>query len=250
MGLFQFLVNCTLSDIRPKSIQNKQLQTSETNSSLEMISKTLDVGLQSKSWTKLKKLQFVLVDDWKSSFVRNFTILKNNTTKMKVEIFSNGEMILEILEGSQKGEVYGIHSGFCYKGVKMTKDNSSSLKTYIESLRLYLLMAIHLEKYPYILTASSEDPSYSIVFASNSEEALSSKSDQYLYYLDSKTGLVSYVQFTYREVFSFYKGFLKLDQYQSYGNKKFPNRIQIQDEMNSTEYVHSIQIEKFLVEEN
>jgi hypothetical protein len=249
VGLFQFLVNCTLSDIRPKSIRNQKLQVSDTNKSLELISKSLDTGLQSKNWTQWKKLEIVLVDDWKSSFVRNFTILKNNTTKMKVEIFPNGEMVLEILEGSQKGEIYGIQSGFCYKGLSVTKDNSSSLKTYIESLRLYLLMAINLEKYKFILPVSSEDSSFSIYFATNSEEALSSNSDQYLYYLDAKTGLVSYVQFTYREVFSFYKGFLKLDQYQSYKNKKFPNRIQIQDEIKSKEYVHSIQIEKFLIEE-
>ncbi|MDX1961466.1 MAG: hypothetical protein SFU98_23055 [Leptospiraceae bacterium] len=238
-----FISSCLLSDVRTDSLKKEKIDSSKAK---EYISKNLNSIHKTNSWQEISELEFILVDEWASSFIRGLTILPENKQKLKVRLQTkSGEITIEFLDGKEKGKIFGIEKNLSYLGNK--KENFPKAKIYLESLSLYLRLTFLLENFKLYGLASEEytieNKKFTQIFATNGLENPESKFDQYLFLINS-LGKIENIIFTYREVFDFYKGNLKLENYDKLKDIEYPKLITINDSPKDTNFTHRLIIEK------
>ncbi len=240
-------------------------------------------------------LEIVLIDDWASGFLRGFTPLPEDRTRLLLHITaapqtasSPAPTILAYPLGS--GETvplpgagdsdplkarlhFGIRPhgdaapGAFYADPARPDDNrrgadADDVRVYLESLWLYLSLALQLAADPaartdsYALAAASA-PGPEKQSAGSSEQkferllvtpggsAPAETRDQFLLWYDSGSRLIRFVEFTYRDVFSFYQGALVYPADANSGSfpAGLPARVSVTDGVEESEAVHTLILE-------
>jgi hypothetical protein len=251
IAFFPFLPSCKLADIRPKVLENSGFNPDLKSKALTLISNPIEGKLKSGDWKSLKQVQFTIKDVWHSNTVRFFTPIKEPEQRMKVFIdFEKNSMEVEMLNGKDKGLYLGIAKSDAYQispdtGKVFTGDDE--VRVYLESLRLYLTLiwnAKNFEILQYAGDAQILGKKYESIYLTSVQVDATPDTDQYVLYLDNESGAVEWIEFTYREIFSWYKGVLKFGYYEDWDGKLFPRRITILDKFNDSDFVHEIRIER------
>lgn len=252
LALFlSFSLTCKLADIKPLHLANAQENLDLEIKAKKVINNPQYPKFLPGDWKKSKQLQFTIKDVWKSRIVRFFTPVKEPEQRMKVQInFEKDTMEIEFLNGPNAGQILGLSKREPYQiapdtGKVFTGDNE--VKLYLESLRFYILLVWNVQTYS-TLQYAGESPrfgkNYDLIYASTKPGAATAETDQVLAYYEKSTGALEWVEFTYREVFPFYKGVLKLGSYEDWNGRLFPRKISILDSFEDSDFVHEIQIER------
>jgi hypothetical protein len=243
--LFIF-IHCSPSDLRSTKIKLKVNSGSEKSLVISNLNSLLEKGLRPQDKKEKFKFKAVFKDTWSSSLLRRFTILTTNSQKMQIEVEKNGDVKLEILDGTNSIQNYRVKDHLVYyeKDEKPTKDDRA--KIYIESLVTYISLPMLISEFSILLDESNED--FYSVFATNESPEPDPKRDQYVYRFDKKKKELDHILFTYRDVFQSYQGVLQYSNYLESGSQKYPSKIQIKDTLKDATSVHEIQILEFFIE--
>ncbi|GBF51199.1 putative lipoprotein [Leptospira ryugenii] len=253
-SILTILCSCKLADLRPKELAQTGINPDLKQKGLTIITNPIEPAMKPDDWKRYKQIQFTLKDVWHSKAVRFFTPIKENEQRMKVFLdFEKDSMEIELLNGVNKGIYYGLVKKDVYQispdtGKVFTGDDE--VRVYLESLRLYLLMVWNLKNYEIIQYAGDIQllgKTYERVYLTNVQVDANPDVDQYLAYFEKETGALEWVEFTYRELFSWYKGTLKFGYYENWEGKQFPRRISILDKFDDPDFVHEIRIERIEV---
>lgn len=170
---------------------------------------------------------------------------------MKAHIdFEKDTIEVEMLNGQNKGIVYGLVKKDVYQIAPDTGKvftGEDEVRIYLESLRLYLLLAWKIRDYEILLYSGEMERlgrNYETVYATTVQAEATPDTDQYLAYYERETGAIEWVEFTYRELFSWYKGVIKFGYYEDWNGKLYPRRITILDKFTDVDFVHEIRIER------
>jgi|GEM_PF-1084619 len=247
-----FLIStCQLADIRPLSLTNSEGNPQIKIRAAQIWVNPPNLKFVRGDWGKTPVVQFVLTDVWNSSFVRFFTPVPIPEQRLKVTIDrSKSQFIAEFLNGPKSGLILGLDKREPFQiapdtGKVYTGDDE--VRVYLESLQFYLQIVWELNKYPIFQYAGESQKlgmEYQMLYATKGKPEAHPENDQILAYLESRTGALEYVEFTYREVFKSYKGLLKLGTYEDWNGKLFPRKISILDNWDSTQFVHEIRIDR------
>ncbi len=248
------LFSCKLADLRPQILNSAGDNPDLKKKALFLINNPAEQRLTPEDWKNYKQIQFTVKDVWHSKFVKFFTPIKENEQRLKVQIdFEKDTIEAELLNGPEKGLVYGLAKKEPYQiahdtGKVFTGDDE--VRIYLESLRLYLLMVWKIREYEILLYSGEMQKvgkTYDSAYATTGVLEANPDSDQYLAYYDKESGALEWVEFTYRELFSWYKGVLKFGYYEDWNGKLFPKRISILASFEDQDFVHEIRIERIEV---
>lgn len=249
--LFLFFSQCSLADLRPPILANAGSNPELKRKAHQILENPVYPELTPDEWKNYKSVQFILTDIWKSKFVRFFTPIKEDEQRLRVYLdFERDAMEVEFLSGPKKGFIIGLSKKEPYQiasdtGKVYTGDDE--VRVYLESLRLYITLPWNLKKFPIALYAGSSrilGSEYETIYFTSVQVEASPDVDQYVAYLDKKTGALEWIEFTYRELFSFYRGILKFGYYEPWNDKQYPRRITILDKFGDSDFVHEIRIER------
>lgn len=244
-------VSCKLADLRPPLLANTGVNPDLQKKALSLIQNPSEQVMKPGDWKNYKQIQFTLKDVWHSKAVRFFTPIKETEQRMKVFLdFEKNVMEIEMLNGVNKGLYLGIVKKDAYQistdtGKVFTGDDE--VRIYLESLRLYLMLVWKLRDFD-IIQYSGEvkflGKEYETVYLTSVQVDATPDTDQYLAYFEKDSGALEWIEFTYRELFSWYRGILKFGYYEEWEGKYFPRRITILDKFNAEDFVHEIRIER------
>lgn len=249
--LFFVFISCSLADLRPPTLQNEGLNLNLKKKGLSVITSPPVKELTPGNWKEYKQIQFVIKDVWHSKFVRFFTPIRESEQRLRVYLdFEKDAMEVEFLGGEKKGFILGLVKKDTYQiaadtGKVFTGDDE--VRVYLESLRLYLTLPWRLTEYPIIQYAGPVQKlgqEFEVVYFTSVQANATPDTDQYVGYFEKTSGALEWMEFTYRELFSFYKGVLKFGYYESWNEKQYPRRITILDRFEDSDFVHEIRIEK------
>ncbi|WP_411824137.1 LBF_0142 family lipoprotein [Leptospira sp. 'Mane'] len=251
LSIIIFAFSCKLADLRPNIIASAGKNPDLQKKALLLINNPSDIKLAPEDWIKYKQIQFTLKDVWHSKLVKFFTPIKENEQRMKVHIDFEKDIIeIELLNGPNKGIVYGLVKKDVYQIAPDTGKvftGEDEVRIYLESLRLYLLLAWKIRDYEILLYSGETEKlgkNYETVYATTVQAEATPDTDQYLAYYERETGAVEWVEFTYRELFSWYRGVIKFGYYEDWNGKLYPRRITILDKFTDEDFVHEIRIER------
>ena len=203
------------------------------------------------NWKNYKQVQFTIKDVWHSKIVKFFTPIKESDQRMKVFLdLEKDTMEVEMLNGVNQGLYLGLTKNDVYQisadtGKVFTGDDE--VRVYIQSLRLYLMMVWKLQDFEILQYAGDSlilGENYDTIYITSVQVSATPDVDQYLAYYEKDTGALEWVEFTYRDIFSWYRGVLKFGYYENWEGKQFPRRITILDKFGDTDFVHEIRIER------
>jgi hypothetical protein len=243
--------SCKLADLRPAVLANTGLNPDLNKKALTLILNPSEQNLRPGDWKNYKQLQFTLKDVWHSKTVRFFTPIKETEQRMKVFLdFEKNAMEIEMLNGINKGLYLGIAKKDAYQispdtGKVFTGDDE--VRVYLESLRLYLMLVWKPKDFEIVQYAGDAKilgKEYETVYLTSIQVEATPDTDQYLAYYEKQSGALEWIEFTYRELFSWYKGILKFGYYEDWEGKLFPRRITILDKFNDEDFIHEIRIER------
>lgn len=250
--LFLFiLVSCGTADLRPPQLSYDKVDPELKKKGLAVVTNPPIKELTPGDWKDYKQVQFILKDVWHSNFVRFFTPIKESEIRMRVHLdFELDAMQVEFLGGEKKGLIYGLEKKTTYQIAADTGkvyNDDTEVRIYLESLRLYLTLPWRLKEFPIIQYAGSKEKqnqNYEVVYFTRVQMNANPDTDQYVGYFENKSGALEWVEFTYRELFSFYQGVLKYGFYETWNGKQYPRRITILDKFEDPDFVHELRIEK------
>ncbi len=240
-------MGCSPSDLRSPEIKKKSFTAGDKISVISTLNSFLPNGSRPQDWKEKTKWKLILTDTWSSSLLRRFTILTTNSQKMQLEIEKNGNLRLEILSGENIYKVYRIEGKNVFYGNGNVPVKDSTAKLYIESLAMYVRLPMIIPDFSILLAA--EEKSLFSVFATNGTLEPTSLENQYVYVFNKEKKELDHIQFTYREVYQSYKGFLKYSETKEKGGFKYPTKIQIKETLEEQASVHEIKILDFFIGE-
>ncbi len=254
-GLFTFLLllafvsGCGLADLRNDILKSQEIPEEIQSRAREILKNPIHPDLDPSLWNETRSIQVFLVDYWNSGFVRFFTPVPEKVQAMKVNLsFHRNIVHIQFTDGKQRGRIFGVEEGEPYTynsrdGRIFTKD--SDIQNYAESLRLYILFPFQVHSYKnvaYLGEMNIGNQEYHEIFATNGNWEVSDEFDQYKVYIKKDSGEIEFVQFTYRDVFSFYKGILHYEDYTLYNGRLIPMKIGIKSDFMDEKYIHQLQI--------
>lgn len=251
--LFSLLlfVSCGTADLRPPHLSYDKVDVDLKKKGLAVVTNPPIKELTPGDWKQYKQVQFIIKDVWHSNFVRFFTPIKEPELRMRVYLdFEADAMQVEFLGGEKKGLIYGLEKKSTYQIAADTGkvySDDTEVRIYLESLRLYLTLPWRLKDYSIIQYAGTKEKlnqSYEVVYFTSVQMNANPDTDQYVGYFEKKSGALEWMEFTYRELFSFYQGVLKYGFYEPWNNQQYPRRISILDKFEDGDFVHEIRIEK------
>ncbi|EOQ89091.1 putative lipoprotein [Leptospira yanagawae serovar Saopaulo str. Sao Paulo = ATCC 700523] len=253
---FLFLFSCSIADLRPPSLSSNRVDPELKKKGLTFVTSPTIKELTPGDWKDYKQVQFVVKDVWHSKFVRFFTPIKESEQRMRVYLdFETNSMQVEFLGGEKKGLIYGLDKKETYYIAADTGKvfmGDDEVRIYLESLRLYLTLPWRLKEFPiiqYAGTTKKLEQNYEVVYFTSVQLNANPDTDQYVGYFETTSGALEWMEFTYRELFSFYRGVLKYGFYESWNGKQYPRRITILDKFEDSDFVHEIRIEKIEIPE-
>lgn len=244
-----FIFQCSLADLRNGNFEEEPIPEHLTQKATELLLSPIDPGLDPLKWNEVRGLELFLVDYWDSGFVRMFTPVPERVQamKLKVSVHSNSA-IIRFTDGKGRGRIIGVENGDPFVidpklGKVMNSDNE--IKTYVESLRLYILLPFIVHGFKNIAHMGEMgvgDAQYDEIFATDGDWTPSPDYDQYRLYVRKGSGAIEFIRFTYRDVFNSYKGLLHYEEYTNLQGKLFPMKIAIKDDFSDAGFVHQLQI--------
>lgn len=242
-------LNCGIADLRNDILKTQPVPQEIQDIARSLLKNPPNEMLSPELWRGTQGLDLFLIDYWDSTFVRFFTPVPEKVQAMRARIsLVRNTIHIRFTDGRKKGKTFGVEDGEAYvydpkTGRVFTKD--SDIQTYSESLRLYLILPLVVHSFPKLAHLGSVgigDKEYHEIFATKGDWEVSEMYDQYRIYVHKDSGRIDYVQFTYRDVFSFYKGILRYEEYTPYQGRLYPIQISIQDDFHSEKFIHQLQI--------
>lgn len=201
-----------------------------------------------KLYQKGAKMKVNASDIWESSFIRWMTPLSENAQKFRASLsLYHQDIDYTFLNGQKKGQTIGFDGqSYEYIGTQKNYKDSTAISLYLESLQSYfewnqtllrkstltILGMKEIKKIPYWVVYATEGPTKEL-----------DKYDQYLIYINIRSGRIDYIEFTMRKLMKAYKGVIHYQNYKVVQGILMPFWIGVADSITQPEFDHYFVVE-------
>ena len=226
--LIVFLFSCKLSNIYTES-QNNNNNNKDVNTLIQRITNTYG-GLQ--NWKDVKTVSVILTDNWPSFHWR---LLANpwreETTSFKFDWKPNSNNSrIEILTGKNKSKKYGIQNWSTYsvKDSVIVLKKHKKIKFHLPTMEYFFEFPFRIQEANKLKYGGSKEVNgilYKTILMSWNTFEPQKKVDQYLIYINPKTFLIDYLEFTVRDQGKFTYATVHFEDFKKVKAFTFPHKI-------------------------
>lgn len=212
-----------------------------------------------EKWKELKSATAILSDNW-PTFIWRFLAnpWKGKTTKLKMDwqILSDNVRI-EVISGKRKGDIHGIQQWKTYKvdnGVVKFKNNKDIL-FHLPTMQYFFEFPFRIKEGTILKYGGKKEIDailYETVLMSWNTFEPQRKLDQYKIFINPKTRLIDYIEFTVRDQAKYAHATVHFQDFKAIGNFTLPHTIiaYFQNRPPGKKQGHQMIIEKYALGEN
>jgi len=231
VALFAIFLSGCLADIRPDSIKSGYTKA-DIEKGRALLHKAMESHGGLGPWKAHKTAEVILTDDWRGFMLKTFFLpWPENKVPIKAEyLLGTNDSRGTFLEGSRKGEIWGIQNWATYKqrpGEAPVFKKDKAIKFYLPTYQYFFELPFHLPFAEIVIYAGEDElagQTYDVVFVSWNTDAPQEKTDQYLTYISRKTGLIDYLRYTVRDQYGFIVGNMQFTDYRDVQGIQVPFR--------------------------
>ncbi len=193
----------------------------------------------------------VIRDEWRGLMGAMMNPWPDGVVDAKLSYRTNSfDARAEFLSGSKKGRVWGMQSWKTYEGKvgdRPTFEDNPDARFILPAIQ-YLTELVFRDHDAQVMTALEpveiRGRTYDRVFMTWDSLEPTDDHDQYVFYLDPKTGRVEMVEYTVRDIMSMATGVMQFEGYQDFGGVLIPTRqsVTISTGDTSDAWVHRIEV--------
>ena len=263
MGAILFQ-SCGLLDLRTKTIKKEGITTSATEKGKQL----LENAWKKQGYDKLKKhdvYSYHANDSWKGIFGKMAQIWPDMKTEMEFRYrIGTFDGQVHYLNGKQKGGMAGLQNWNYYeinKGDTIFKDKGAKKNRKnvfgIAAFQYFTEMIDRIKNAPIISYAGEKEfrgQQYDLVFCTWDKAEAHKEHDQYLAWINKKTGLMDFAQYTIRETYikppgyKMFGGAVELNNFKNIEGVMIPHQqlvYAISLRKNPRRYLHKVIISDF-----
>lgn len=231
LPLALILFACSPADIRPDSIKDGYTDA-DAAKGRALLARAMAAHGGLAAWKAHRTAQVTLTDDWPNFLVRAmFLPWPENKAPITFHyLLGTNDSRGEFLEGSRKGEIWGIQDWVTYTqkpGAKIVFAKDKNITFYLPTYQYFFELPFQLPRAGIVIDAGEDTlagRTYDVVFISWNTDAPQAGIDQYLAYISRETGLIDYLRYTVRDQFSFIVGNMQFTDYRDVQGIKVPFR--------------------------
>ena len=242
------LSNCRLSDLRTENILSAENPSSLAASARKIYQHSLAERGGFAAFRTVRQKILIGTDKWHSTWVRWLTPVTEAQQQFQATFQTDPyELEYRFLNGKRQDEIIGVDLNGTYvlaEGKRQYED-SSRIRLYLQPLRDYFEWPFTLFESPVLLYGGKKNINgrpYELIFATTGEPSPSNDQDQFLLYINAQTGTVDYLEFTLRELASFYRGALHYREFKIVNGLTVPAVIAVCDTVEDETPVHTIEL--------
>ena len=244
------LAGCATADLRNDALQERGSQAQQRSDGERIMRETAE-NHGYAAWKEHQTVEMVMRDNWEG-----FTTWllgrpwDNELLNFTYELGTfNGRV--EMLDGDDKGKVYGIHSWQGYEvepGETLEKVEQERTDFVIPAILFLNELPFRLVDAPIIVhmaDSTLNGENYSLLFATWDREDAHTEHDQYILWINKATGLLDFAEYTIREQFKFATGAAVYEDYRDIDGVQVPFNVTLNaaPDDDPDDFYHKITIE-------
>ena len=245
------LVGCSLKDIRPKSILNTDARSSELGRT--WIKKMQAAHGGYKNWINLGTVRATIRDEW-PQFLPRTIAMPWDFSGQKLQLttqLSTDNMYLKFLEGDSKDKIWGLQNWETYtvQNGKLKWSDDDTIRFWLPTLNYFIQLPFRISEGNVQLFSDFKmiaGKRYARVFVSWGKSSPQDDIDQYVLWIDATTGLLTYVEYTVRDIASSIVGRVALTNFKKNRGMTVPGYITTIDEIGppGKDFPHRIVVDR------
>lgn len=249
--LISVISGCSLYDLRPEIMTKESFTEANQARAKELISQSASYH----GWDSISESNITTTysDEWPGFFMRTFfRPWPSNSVDLKhsfgtKDLFTSS---VELLDGKNKGEIWGLENNKAYKIKDGKKEfmKNDDISFYLPAYQYFIQLSVWSQDIPlvaYIGEQKVKNTNYHVVFGSWNTFEPQKEVDQYLFYFEKKTKRLDIVAYTIRDAMAsahganFYSDFRKVD------GLRIPFKQTITEDVDSDDVVHVLTMSDF-----
>ena len=245
-------VGCSYSDIRPETLQQSGITPESERKGRELLARVVEAHGGRERWQSLITADILMRDQWAGGLIGWFNPWPGNNLLVRFQtLVGTFTSRVEILEGEEKGLVWGTQSWHTYEqkpgGVLVFKEVGAA-QNLLPAMQYFLELPFRIAKAPLVAHLGSgtlRGQQYERVFATWETPEPHAEHDQYILWINHETGLVELAEWTFRGAMKSYVGTIRYADYRAVEGIQVPFQLLLLKELESTdqEFNHQIKIE-------
>ncbi len=241
---------CSLSDIRPAKLVQEGVTPTSTQKGRALLAQLAVKHGTLERWRKMKVTQAVITDRWPSLFVAKAAAPWPDPEQRFLHTMLTGQdnSRLEYLGGEEDGRVIGIQNWATYHhddaGQPVFEENANT-RFWLPTVQYFVEAPFRLNEAEVVTWVGQEElngRTYSKVFLSWGTEKPQGAVDQYIAWIDQKTGLLGFLEFTVRDIAPFVISTMAFEGYHEVQGFQVPTVMRLLDKPGGVDGVHAMRV--------
>lgn len=210
----------SLVDLRNDSLNRNGIGQEQATKGRQLLLLTANRhGLQ--NWEKYSTCELTCVDEWDGIMGKSGRHWPEVKQTFRFQtLLGTFTSRVELLDGPQKGEIWGIQSWACYKKKNESAEpvfqHDESIHFYLPAIQYFSGLPFRLqsaEVFAYMGERTLNGQNYDLVFVSWGHNQPNEVHDQYILWINKETFLIDIVHYTVREAFNAAQGTIYFSDY-------------------------------------
>lgn len=255
LGLFLFCIpflflfgGCGLADIRPATLIESGISADATRQGKELLGLATKAHGGLERWQAHKTAEVVFSDEWPGLIPRTFFMpWSGSKSSMRIHLLLGKDVSrLEFLEGDKRGEVWGLQNWATYRiapGAQVEFEADDTVKFWLPTVGYFFELPFRIGEadiIAFIGEHSFGGEKYDLVFASWKQAEPQKAIDQYVVWVNRKSRLVDYIQYTIRDMMASATGYMHYSDYRNVQGIMVPFQMTAASEPGAAEFLHKM----------
>lgn len=254
LGLsFLASTGCSLSDLRPPELMDEAAVARGARArGRQMLNQLADRYGSLDRWHARQTMELEFTDEWPSLMWRTMAApwpQDPQAFKLKTPLGADDGR-LEFVGGDWSGQAWGLQNWVPYEvsaDGEIEFVDSDDIRFWIPTIKYFTEFPFRIVEADVAIYAgerSRDGRVHDLVFASWNQAAPHEMTDQYLLWIDRKSGLLELLQYTVRDVMASFVGTMDYADFRTRGGILVPHRMTVVDSPENDEVMHEFVVQK------
>ena len=245
------LSGACLADIRPDQLKKQGMSAENVKKGREILNRLPAAYGGKAAWMALSNSEVVYTDQWIPVLIRAVYMPWYKDKQLVKQTWKHGtdNSRLIFLEEPNKGETWGLQNWAAYsiavgkKKIAFEKDDPKNLKFWLPTMQYFFEAPFRLDEATVVAYAGErkvQEQTYDLVFASWGKAGPQNNIDQYIIWVNRKTGLMDYLQYTVREMGFFVTGTMRYRNLKKVNGLLYAHEFTVVDKVGGDDVLHQM----------
>ncbi len=243
----------TPSDIRPPSLIQTGITAQAETRGRELLAKAVAAHGGMERWQSLGTAEYLMRDEWDEGIMQYFNPWPGNNLLTRFQcIRGTFTSRVEILEGDHKGLVWGNQSWHTYRqdpGQTLVFEQVQAAQNLLPAIHYFFELPFRLATAPIVAYTGERTVGgvpYDTVFVTWQTPEPHPEHDQYLLFINRRTGLVDLSEWTFRGAMPSYVGYIRYRDYREVSGVQAPFQLIVLKKLESPDgdFNHVVRVEE------